>query len=140
MDIGETSDEIELISDEFTSSNVFKQIFNCGRQQYPSEVSERIVKVEVCLYCILCVLIGLCAMYLNSQIRDGEIWAIVLTAVVVALAVLVVMSMTTQPKSRKELSFKVSTNTNRFFILNENHFLRYAFIRIFTHLSCLPRR
>ncbi|XP_063926032.1 high affinity cationic amino acid transporter 1-like [Zophobas morio] len=107
LDIGETSDEIELISDEFTSSNIFKQIFNCGRQQYPSEVSERIVKVEVCLYCILCVLIGLCAMYLNSQIRDGEIWAIVLTAVVVALAVLVVMSMTTQPKSRKELSFKV---------------------------------
>ncbi|RZC32159.1 high affinity cationic amino acid transporter 1-like, partial [Asbolus verrucosus] len=105
-DVG-SSEEIELMTNGDASSSVWKQIFNCGRQECPTEVSEKIVKVEVCLYCVLCVLIGLCAMYLKKPISRGEIWAIVLTAIVICLTVLVVMSIATQPKSRKELTFKV---------------------------------
>lgn len=107
MDETETNEEVELMDGTVTSSGVFKQIFNCGRHDFPSKLSERIVKIEVCLYCVLCVLIGLCAIYLKKYIGNGEAWAIVLTAIVVFVTVLVIMSMTTQPKSRKELTFKV---------------------------------
>jgi cationic amino acid transporter 2 len=107
LDETETNEEVELMDGTVTSSGVFKQIFNCGRHDFPSKLSERIVKIEVCLYCVLCVLIGLCAIYLKKYIGNGEAWAIVLTAIVVFVTVLVIMSMTTQPKSRKELTFKV---------------------------------
>ncbi|XP_044263025.1 high affinity cationic amino acid transporter 1-like, partial [Tribolium madens] len=107
LDDPETSEETELMSGEITTLNVFKQIFNCGRQGSPSEVSERIVKVQVCLYCLLCIFIGICAMQLKDWIRNDSLWGIVVSGVVVGLAVLVLMSITTQPQSRKELSFKV---------------------------------
>ncbi|EFA09380.2 High affinity cationic amino acid transporter 1-like Protein [Tribolium castaneum] len=102
-----TSEEIELMPGEITTTNVFKQIFNCGRHGFPSDVSERIVKFQVCLYCILCILIGVCAMHLKDWIRNDALWGIVVSGVVVGLAVLVLMSITTQPQSRKELPFKV---------------------------------
>lgn len=106
MDPG-SSEELELMSGELTSSNVFKQIFNCGGQSIPSELSEKLVKIQVCLYCLLCVFIGVCAMYLKDWIKHDSLWGIILMGIIVGLTVLVLMSITTQPQSRKELSFKV---------------------------------
>lgn len=56
---------------------------------------------------ITCILLGLCAIYLRDEIGAGKIWAIVLTALTVFVAVILIMSLVTQPTSKKELSFKV---------------------------------
>ncbi|KAJ8943486.1 hypothetical protein NQ318_006339 [Aromia moschata] len=86
------SDEQELLDDLETSS-VIGQIFNCGRHKNPTKISMMIVSVEVAIYCLMCIFIGLSAMYLKNPIINGEIWAIVLTSVVVLIAVILIISM-----------------------------------------------
>ncbi|XP_018565577.1 high affinity cationic amino acid transporter 1 isoform X1 [Anoplophora glabripennis] len=100
-----TSDEQELLHPP--GGSVLAQIFNCGRYKNPTKTSETIVAFEVFIYCIICVLMGLCAIYLRDYIGNGEIWAIVITSIVVFIAVVIIMSIVTQPTSNKELSFKV---------------------------------
>lgn len=100
-----TSDEQELL--QHTGGSTLAQIFNCGRHTNPTKTSEMIVAVEVFIYCVICILMGLCAIYLRDYIGQGEIWAIVLTSLVVFVAVFIIMSIVTQPTSNKELSFKV---------------------------------
>lgn len=56
---------------------------------------------------ILCVGIGLSIIYMGSYVLNGEIWAIVVSSVIVGLTVIILISLMTQPQSRKELSFKV---------------------------------
>ncbi|KAJ8917752.1 hypothetical protein NQ315_005203 [Exocentrus adspersus] len=105
LDDATTSEEQDLLKE--SGGSVLGQIFNCGRYRSPTKVSEKIVTAEVFIYCVICILIGLCAIYLKNPIADGEIWAIVLTSVIVFLAAVIIMSMVTQPTSNKELSFKV---------------------------------
>lgn len=92
----------------YSTWQFLKQVFNFRRQDTPTVLSAKVVKFQVCLYCLMCLLIGLCAKFLKTQIVNGELWAIVLSAVVVGITVLVVLSIGTQPPSHKELSFKVS--------------------------------
>ncbi|KAG5878362.1 hypothetical protein JTB14_008722 [Gonioctena quinquepunctata] len=107
-DSDRTNDENELLSyDSSDDSSVIGQIFNCGRYKNPTKISESIVAVEVLLYCLTCFCIGLCILCWNSNIINGDMWAISVTSVCVLIAVLLVMSMATQPTSKKELSFKV---------------------------------
>nr|XP_023020567.1 high affinity cationic amino acid transporter 1 [Leptinotarsa decemlineata] len=54
-----------------------------------------------------CVFIGLCVLFWKNHIVDGDVWAISVTSGFVFIAVILVMSMATQPTSKKELSFKV---------------------------------
>lgn len=56
---------------------------------------------------ILCLLLGLCGIYLVEPIFHGRLWAIITTSVVGGLLVVVLMAMATQPTSKAELSFKV---------------------------------
>ncbi|CAH1119164.1 unnamed protein product [Phaedon cochleariae] len=107
-DVDQSYDESEPLRYESnSSSNVIRHIFNCGLNQQPTKISESIVAVEVFLYCFICLLICLCAKFWKDNILNGEIWAISLTSVTVLLAVLLMMSMVTQPTSKKQLSFKV---------------------------------
>ncbi|XP_049823429.1 cationic amino acid transporter 2 isoform X2 [Aethina tumida] len=92
---------------DFTGGDVFLQLFNCKRNNTPTVVSERVASVLVFLYCIFCLLIGLSAIYLGTPCLDGEIWAITLTSTAVGLAVISIILLCFQPKSRAELSFKV---------------------------------
>ncbi|XP_050304475.1 high affinity cationic amino acid transporter 1 isoform X2 [Anthonomus grandis grandis] len=105
---GLTNDEQELLSSTPTPgfSNYLKQIFNC-RNSEPNRVSESIVASEVFIYCIFCIGISLCIIYLNGHILNGELWAVLITCVLVFLTVLLLVSLATQPKSRRDLSFKV---------------------------------
>ncbi|VEN53805.1 unnamed protein product [Callosobruchus maculatus] len=89
------------------SDGIIGQIFNCGRRSQPTKLSEKIATVDLLVYCVMCICIGLCAIYLKEPISNGEVWAISLTSLAVFLAVVVIMSLVTQPTSRKELSFKV---------------------------------
>ncbi|KAJ8966976.1 hypothetical protein NQ314_003199 [Rhamnusium bicolor] len=99
------NEEQELL--HYTTGSVIGQIFNCGRYKNPTKISEMIVTIEIFIYCIMCIFIGLCAIYLKTPITNGEIWAIVLTSVVILITVILIMSLVTQPTSNKELSFKV---------------------------------
>lgn len=104
----EDNDNNHLIErEQFTVWNVFKQIFNCSRQKHPNNISQRIVSIEVFIYCIFCLFVGLCAMYLKDPLSNGEIWAIVITSIVVFFTVLIILSIATQPLSTRELTFKV---------------------------------
>lgn len=71
----------------------------------------------------MCLLIGLCAKFLKTQIGDGELWAIVLSAVIVAITVLVVLSIAVQPTSHRELSFKVS-------ILSRIFCIKFVYLKV----------
>ncbi|CAG9760634.1 unnamed protein product [Ceutorhynchus assimilis] len=104
---GPTDDERELISNNgrgFRTS--LKYLINCTITE-PNRITENIVAIEIFVYCILCTAIGLCAIYLKTYLANGETWAIVTTSIVVGLTILVLLSLMTQPKSRKQLSFKV---------------------------------
>lgn len=103
------NEESELIPDDehLTIMSIFKQIFNCKQRDNPTKLSENIVTIEIFLYCIVCVLIGLCALYLNEPIQKGDIWAIVLTSLIVVFGVILIISLVTQPTSMENLSFKV---------------------------------
>ncbi|KAL1491877.1 hypothetical protein ABEB36_012406 [Hypothenemus hampei] len=101
------SDEQQLISEDSSRfSQSLKYVINCSIKE-PTRITENIVAVEVFLYCILCVGIGLCVIYMGTEIIDGEMWALIVTSVIVGLAIFVLFSLVTQPKSKKELSFKV---------------------------------
>lgn len=56
---------------------------------------------------ILCILLGIGAIYLPDPISHGKVWAIVLISLVGCLAILVLMSLGLQPHSTKKLAFKV---------------------------------
>lgn len=120
-----TSDHEELLSNESTTFvRSLKYIINCSIKQ-PNRITENIVAVEVFLYCngnlvyfrhhiitdpltgILCVGIGLSVIYMGPYVLNGETWAIVVASVIVGLTVIILISLMTQPQSRKELSFKV---------------------------------
>ncbi|XP_048519072.1 high affinity cationic amino acid transporter 1 [Dendroctonus ponderosae] len=88
----------------FTRS--LKYLINCSVRS-PSQLTQNIVAVEVLLYCLLSVGVAVCAIYLQSYIASGELWAIVLTSTLVGLTAIVLLSMGTQPQSRLPLSFKV---------------------------------
>nr|CAI5867051.1 unnamed protein product [Callosobruchus analis] len=134
------ADESVETSDLLTyedSEGIVGQIFNCGRRSQPTRLSEKIAAVDLFVYCVMCIFIGLCAIYLKEPIADGEVWAISLTSLVVFLTVIVIMSLVTQPTSRKELSFKVPavplipalsilTNIYLMLMLDSHTWIRFA--------------
>ncbi|CAG9864859.1 unnamed protein product [Phyllotreta striolata] len=102
------NEENELLSYEQSGNrSIMGQIFNCGRHSEPTKRSQSIVTVEVFLYCFTCVLIGLSAIFLKHPIANGETWAIVLASFFIFTAAVLLMSIATQPVSRRELHFKV---------------------------------
>ncbi|XP_066155947.1 high affinity cationic amino acid transporter 1-like isoform X2 [Euwallacea fornicatus] len=102
-----TSDQEELLtSDSVGFARSLKNVINCSIKQ-PNRITENIVAVDVLLYCVFCVAIGLCVIYMGSHISNGDVWAVVIISVVVSLTLIILLSLMTQPKSRKELSFKV---------------------------------
>ncbi|CAH1971139.1 unnamed protein product [Acanthoscelides obtectus] len=119
------------------SGSIMGQIFNCGRRSQPTKLSEKIATIDLSIYCVMCIFIGVCAIYMKEPIVDGEVWAISLTSVAVLLAVIVMMSLVTQPTSRKELSFKVPavplipalsilTNIYLMLMLDSHTWIRFA--------------
>lgn len=54
----------------------------------------------------MCLFIGLCAKKLKTPLSNGENWAIGLTATVVCLAVILIISIATQPTAQTQLNFK----------------------------------
>nr|CAH7724903.1 unnamed protein product [Callosobruchus chinensis] len=119
------------------SDGIMGQIFNCGRRSQPTRLSEKIAAIDLSVYCVMCIFIGLCAIYLKEPIANGEVWAISLTSLAVFLAVIVIMSLVTQPTSRKELSFKVPavplipalsilTNIYLMLMLDSHTWIRFA--------------
>ncbi|XP_076251381.1 high affinity cationic amino acid transporter 1 isoform X1 [Rhynchophorus ferrugineus] len=102
-----TNDETDLINNESVSCwKSLLYIFNC-RSREPNHITENIVVLEVFFYCILCVCLGFCAMYLKTPIINHEIWAITIVSIVTSITILLIISLSTQPTSKKELAFKV---------------------------------
>ncbi|XP_066260456.1 high affinity cationic amino acid transporter 1-like isoform X2 [Euwallacea similis] len=102
-----TSDQEELLSsDSVGFIRSLKYVINYSIKQ-PNRITENIVAVDVLLYCVFCVAIGLCVKYMGTNISNGDVWAVVIISVIVGLTIIIVLSLMTQPKSRKELSFKV---------------------------------
>lgn len=64
----------------------------------------------------MCILIGICAKYLKNPLSNGEEWAISLTSITVCLAVLLIISVATQPTSQTPLNFKVIRKIITYFI------------------------
>ncbi|CAH0554504.1 unnamed protein product [Brassicogethes aeneus] len=106
-DDAETFNDTEPILEYVPTSQYYMQLFNCSSWDSPTKVSEKVSTVLVFLFCVFSVCIGLCALLLKEQIAHGEIWAIVLSSISVTLAVLTIISLTLQPTSKTELSFKV---------------------------------
>lgn len=128
LDATDSTTELVDPDERVTFCGIIKQIFNFQRLQYPTKTSQMLVTIEVCIYgkdinilfkivfflhhCIftafLCLTLGLCVMYLKDEIKHARVWAIVLVSIVGLLMILVIMSITTQPNSKKEVRFKVS--------------------------------
>ncbi|XP_017777348.1 PREDICTED: high affinity cationic amino acid transporter 1-like [Nicrophorus vespilloides] len=91
-----------------TFASIAKQMFNCtGRRDQPTKVSEKLVSILVVFFCVLCVLLGLCFMYLLEEISHGVAYAIVLPAVIGCLMIITLMMIGSQPTSKRTLTFKV---------------------------------
>ncbi|XP_056647777.1 high affinity cationic amino acid transporter 1-like isoform X1 [Diorhabda sublineata] len=101
------NDDSYLVEENKSNSSVIAQIFNCGRHSNPTKVSQNIVAFNIALYCIACVAVGLCAIYLKDPIAEGKTWAIVLVSIVILLATILIISVAIQPTSNRDLSFKV---------------------------------
>lgn len=101
------NDDSYLVEDDKSNSRIVAQIFNCGRHSNPTKVSQNIVAFNITLYCIACVAVGVCAIYMKDPIIEGQTWALVLVSFVIFLAAILIISVATQPSSKRDLSFKV---------------------------------
>ncbi|KAL3269775.1 hypothetical protein HHI36_008835 [Cryptolaemus montrouzieri] len=99
------SDETALTSSEHNS--VIRTIFNFNRYEVPNERTQTVVSINICLYCVLCFLLGLCALHLKNGILNREIFPLVCVSVILLLIALTMLSIVSQPVSKKELSFQV---------------------------------
>ncbi|XP_018320308.1 high affinity cationic amino acid transporter 1 [Agrilus planipennis] len=102
-----SQDDSILIFQKVTFSGFMKQIFNIHDIKFPTKTSELLVSIEVFLFCVFSLLLGMCAIYLINPISHGKLWAIILTSIVGLFLLLLLLSLSLQPVSHKELRFKV---------------------------------
>ncbi|KAF2882610.1 hypothetical protein ILUMI_23578 [Ignelater luminosus] len=107
LDSTDSTTELVDPDETVTFCGLIKQIFNFQRLQYPTKTSQMLVTIDVCIFALLSLILGLCVMYLIDEIKHARIWAIVLVSIIGLFMILVLMSITTQPNSKKEVRFKV---------------------------------
>ncbi|KAK9877375.1 hypothetical protein WA026_017773 [Henosepilachna vigintioctopunctata] len=100
------SDDTALTEDE-VKLGLILTIFNYGKYNIPNKKTELIVSIDICIYCILCFLLGLCGLHLNQEIMNGEILPITAVSVILLLMALTMLSILSQPLSKQNLSFQV---------------------------------
>ncbi|XP_044754890.1 high affinity cationic amino acid transporter 1-like isoform X2 [Coccinella septempunctata] len=101
------SEETALTDTTEESPSVIRQIFNFSKIDIPNKISQTIVTVDICLFCILCFILGLCALYLKHDIVNGDVIPLSAVTVILILMSLTMLSISSQPVSRTTLSFQV---------------------------------
>lgn len=95
-----------LMSSTIVSFNtVMKQIFHPSK--YPTSLSSSIVAAEVLIFSIMSALLSICIIYWKNGLHTLDPFAISVTSVIAAILVIILVSVSFQPKSDSDLSFKV---------------------------------
>ncbi|GJQ71278.1 hypothetical protein Trydic_g11016 [Trypoxylus dichotomus] len=98
--------EADNKSSKANHSGVLKNMFGYN-QKRPSKSTEKLAAIYVIIYSLLALILGLFFFYIFDDLVAGEIYAIVLTSVVVFFMIAILMLLALQPTTTRKLSFKV---------------------------------
>ncbi|CAL1687717.1 unnamed protein product [Lasius platythorax] len=99
---------ISLMSDyQFTSVNIFKELFNLHNQKEPTELSNRIANIGIALLCIVICIITFLISNMSAHLLAGNVVISVILVVFVIVLFLNLAAVGRQPIQKTELSFKV---------------------------------
>ena len=103
-------DELILSGFEDSQMSSFSRIFNCANLEEPTKFSSNVVTLLVTFYAILCAWMSVVISELGDKILDADFLSIILLVAPILLIILVLIIISRQPKSSKELPFKVPFN------------------------------
>ncbi|KAL6436220.1 hypothetical protein ACFW04_004657 [Cataglyphis niger] len=92
---------------QFTSINIFKELFNLHNQKEPTELSNRIANIGIALLCIIICIITFLISNMSAHLLAGNVIISVILAVFVIVLFLNLAAIGRQPVQKTELSFKV---------------------------------
>ncbi|KAL5292590.1 SLC7A1.2 family protein [Megaselia abdita] len=89
------------------TKSCFSQLFNFKRLGTPTNLTTRIVGFLILLFCIIC--FGLCVLLVQgyNYVASNEIWAIVIVSILTATCLLILLSITVQPREKGNNLFRV---------------------------------
>ncbi|KAK9744687.1 Amino acid permease [Popillia japonica] len=100
----------EIASDEkshkVNKSGILSNIF-AYNQKRPTKSTEKLAAIYVTIYSLLALILGLLFLFAYSDLAAGEIYAIVVVAVVVFGMIAILLLLCLQPTTTRKLSFKV---------------------------------
>ncbi|KAK4875441.1 hypothetical protein RN001_011863 [Aquatica leii] len=94
-------------NEKVTCCDLIKQTFNLKFLQLPTKTSQIVVLIQISIFAILSLILCLCVIYLQNEIKNTQPWAIALVSVIGLFMILSSMSMAAQPNSQTILKFKV---------------------------------
>ncbi|EFN62455.1 Cationic amino acid transporter 3 [Camponotus floridanus] len=99
---------IPLMSEyQFTSINIFKELFNLHNQKEPTELSNKIANIGIALLCIIICIITFLISNMSAYLLAGNVIISVTLVVFVIVLFLNLAAIGRQPVQKIELSFKV---------------------------------
>ncbi|XP_046993548.1 cationic amino acid transporter 2-like [Schistocerca americana] len=84
-----------------------KHLFNFSLLKYPTELTSTITKWAVVIFSLIALMFCATLIHAGDFVQQGEMWAVILLAVLAFLMMLTLAVIARQPVSTKDLSFKV---------------------------------
>lgn len=107
---GFEGDELVLSGTEDTELSKLSMLFNCSNLNEPTKFSSNLVTILVTLFGLLSTWMSLVISQTGYKLLEGDILTIILLTTPIVGMILVMTVISRQPKSSKELSFKVPFN------------------------------
>ncbi|XP_072751687.1 cationic amino acid transporter 3 isoform X1 [Anoplolepis gracilipes] len=98
---------IPLMSSDYQSVNIFKELFNLHNQKEPTELSNRIANIGIALLCIVICIITFLISNMSAYLLAGNVVISVILVVFVIVLFLNLAAIGRQPIQKTKLSFKV---------------------------------
>ncbi|KAF5273948.1 hypothetical protein FQA39_LY01063 [Lamprigera yunnana] len=102
-----TSTGILSAEEKVTFRNVLRQMFNLRFLNRPTKTSKAVVVLQIFIFILLTLVLWLCVILLQKEIKHAQVWIITLLSIIGLLLILSAMSIAMQPNSQTELKFKV---------------------------------
>ncbi|XP_072751695.1 cationic amino acid transporter 3 isoform X2 [Anoplolepis gracilipes] len=97
---------IPLMSSDYQSVNIFKELFNLHNQKEPTELSNRIANIGIALLCIVICIITFLISNMSAYLLAGNVVISVILVVFVIVLFLNLAAIGRQPIQKTKLSFK----------------------------------